>query len=218
MTAGPPLFFIHVPKTGGTSIRSAIRGKYGLSAIPEQFMQAEAFRALNEGGCVTGGHNSPDQLSVLRGHPYFNEATGFMVVRNPWDRAASLWRYHRDISKGPWTFDSFGTFCETLRRRSKSWQISNISARERLAPQAEWFDFALIDHVLKFETLREDWDEMWLALGREMPKLMHHNTFAEHSGQDSYQSYKDIYTPELVDLVGDLYSADIDTWGYTFDG
>jgi hypothetical protein len=30
-------------------------------------------------------------------------------------------------------------------------------------------------------------------------------------------SYRDIYTPETIQIVADWYKKDIDTWGYDFD-
>ena len=30
-------------------------------------------------------------------------------------------------------------------------------------------------------------------------------------------TYKDLYTPETIQIVADWYQKDIDTWGYDFD-
>jgi hypothetical protein len=84
------VIFIWIPKCAGTSIYTVLK-KYGCQKLREN----KEFRNFKNHGWVTFGHVSINYL-LSKGfveRDYFNEAFKFCVVRNPWDRFVSIYKY-----------------------------------------------------------------------------------------------------------------------------
>ena len=61
---------------------------------------------------------------------------------------------------------------------------------------------------IRFENLNEDLCKYFNVAAMSRAR----NVTALNPG-----SYKDLYTPETIQIVADWYQKDIDTWGYDFD-
>tara|TARA_R110002020_G_scaffold181520_1_gene376571 strand:+ start:13732 stop:14613 length:882 start_codon:yes stop_codon:yes gene_type:complete len=105
-----PIFFAHIPKTAGTTIKEY----FGLPI--EGHMTMQDFLLASKCGDIDSGVNADaaedqiidfvakiNKLSELVNMPCFEIAFKFSFVRNPWDRAVSIYEFHKD------DFD-FGTF------------------------------------------------------------------------------------------------------------
>ena len=68
--------FIHIPKTGGTSIGDVLKVNYG----GHQCIQYNRHHTLSE---------------LLHKYPKCNEYIKFSVVRNPWDKMVSQFEYSK---------------------------------------------------------------------------------------------------------------------------
>ena len=142
------VIFVHVPKSGGTSIGTWLGGT--------QFI----------------GHPT---LETLKEHAEDRDQFTFAVVRNPWDRAVSGWHYlfHKPdketifqtyIDKGTPTFEEFVTSLETVRT-DDVWFTG-------ATPQCAWFRSG-IDAVLNFHNLENEFGAVQRGLGdlRPLPHL-----------------------------------------------
>jgi hypothetical protein len=67
------LIFIHIARTGGTSIETALVGK------DWWFFDAQT------------KHISAKQARMFYGEELWKSYTKFSVIRNPWDRIISMW-------------------------------------------------------------------------------------------------------------------------------
>ena len=67
------LIFIHIARTGGTSIEASLVGKDWWLVDP------------------SSKHISAKQARDLYGKDIWEAYTKFSVVRNPWDRVVSMW-------------------------------------------------------------------------------------------------------------------------------
>ena len=177
--------FVEVPKTGSTAATIHLRdkgkwfqnGSKGTKAIP--------------GTGFTGRHSYPNE--VTRRH--FDElgVTVYGVVRNPWDRMASLWR-----ASAPGTT----SFLEYMRTgKFKHGPIDIMTCQQRT-----WLQN--VDHVIRYEELERTWDQMAFQFGHlpigPLPKVNVSKSRAEPD-----------WTQEELDIVADRFALDIATYGYT---
>jgi hypothetical protein len=132
--------FIHVPKTGGTSISTALgRDMYHHSGVP----------ALH-GDNPT--HLTARDVRDFVGPSSWAKMFSFAVIRNPWDRVVSLYRAF-DRAKGTTaTFDEWFSKVE--------WK--DIQQWYRIADEA---DEPIVSFVVRYERLQEDFNVICHQLG-----------------------------------------------------
>lgn len=98
-----PLFSLHVPKTAGTSFRNDLEAWFGRDRLHFHYRgdqgEAPTKAQLRPGLCVHGHFNRLRGIGVRQ---YYPEADQFIVVlREPYDRFVSTWRYlHFQIRSG----------------------------------------------------------------------------------------------------------------------
>ena len=196
---GREIIFIHSPKTAGTSIWTRI------GRIP------------GVGGLVT--HNSVHAWREVGGDERYDAAFKFSVVRNPYDKLLSAWT--RYTTMGP-----DNPYWESERdHRNYVFQMSgpevsferfvmNFSLRHEIShfvPQCSWLANEQgkldVDHIIRFENLTEDWAAMCKELPLSVDALPHEN-------KTDHAEWQDVYTPEMIERVNELYSMDFDNLGY----
>ena len=81
-------------------------------------------------------------------------------------------------------------------------------------PQCDWVAVEnrvlLVDELLRYETLEEDWNEFSARFGLNA-ELAHRNVSRE---ERDYRSY---YSSRWYDVVCEYYKDDLDAFGYSFD-
>jgi chondroitin 4-sulfotransferase 11 len=191
--------FIHVPKAAGTSISHALYGRF------------------------TGHVRAVD---VLRwGSSAVNSLPRVAVVRNPWDRLVSAYRFIKRGGGvgGP---DAGGVW------RPEQYQIPEFETFERFVndwlaprnprtldfvfqPQSDFFcdkrGQVAVDHLGRFEDI-----ENTHAYLREKVPTLPPLRRSNRSGEPV--DYRTFYTPELADRIRKIYTEDIELLGYNFDG
>lgn len=125
-----PVLFVHIPKTGGQSIKQHFNMQESCHLTAQQFLSS-----INSGDVpITINRDcTAEYLKTLRGrlkdmsehqqHPY-KEALKFGIVRNPWDRFLSIYHYHRHNFGG---LGSFEDFIHSFVGRSHSIIDTNLS-------------------------------------------------------------------------------------------
>lgn len=190
MTRTKKLLFIHIPRNAGKSIASALR------------------RELN-GKKVAWEHAKLKDVNFsTRG------LTKFCVVRNPYERMVSLWKYivHEKVTYEP-----------RKGKRRKSSELEEIGFSRWLieygkrshdivttdTPQYSWMTRhgrIKMDHVIRFENLVEEFTQVTGLSKKHLPQ--YHRT--EH------RAYQEYYTPESREFVDRLFAKDIKKWGFKF--
>lgn len=192
------LIFVHIPKTGGTSIMKALR-PYGLKG--------------------SGHIQLSRELSVHKiGRPKRARYTVFCVSRNPWDLVVSNYSYIK-MEKSYWhSLDgttNYGVhpdyeFVKDLSFKEFVYALKDkkIKSKYNTLPQTYWIN-RKVDKVLRFENLNEDFKALCKEVGLDKVELPHLN-------KSTHKSYKDFYDDELIEIVRKLYHKDIETFGYEF--
>ena len=176
--------FVEVPKTGSSSIRSIIGhpGKPHLNIC----------QIANE-------------IAVEKFDSYFK----FGFVRNPWDRAVSLYERKQGLQlKSKMTFDEFIEWMKF----SSSTCIHPVPHRYQL----DWFvnphGDVIVNFIGKFENLQDDWGKVSSRLGinRELPKL--------NVNPEKIRHYTEYYSDKTRKIILERFAVDIEYFNYEFEG
>lgn len=183
---------IHIPKTGGASIRNGFfKGEYegpALGMIPEEW------------------------------EPCFK----FCFVRNPFDRLVSAWKmFTSGMSNTKWEFPGDAkpetglrqfmdiVMDESIPYDSKKRERWDVKIRHHAIPQTHPFNcLHLADFVGRFENLRADFKKICDRLGIE-GELPHWNK----TDHESYQKYFDAETRSLAEQY---FAEDLKVLDYQF--
>lgn len=193
------LIFIHIMKTGGTSVTSALT-KAGFSP---------------RSNYKPSKHETAETLVSKMGYETFQTYRKMTVVRNPYDRAVSWWKWssqprimNKVIGKGKvpeyvkeiWP-KSFAGFIKSLE---------DIAGYRRLQFETVQYNGRLeVDYLFYFEEFKNLNQKIGDLVGAELklPHLLRSNR--EH--------YKKYYNSETQELVANFYRKDFVEFGYSFD-
>jgi chondroitin 4-sulfotransferase 11 len=198
------VLFVHVSRTGGTSIKMSM--EIGLNKLSN--LGSSQHAPLCEARAELG--------------ELFDSTYKFAIVRNPWDRLVSWYSFISSISIVPdldsvsqadpdashWKeFDAY--LDETLVRKCSidGEQRLELSQFHQLADSQGKL---LIDGLGRFESLAEDMPRLLGEAKLRCPPLKTLN-------QSSHQHYSAYYSDYGRQLVEELLKDDVDCFGYQFD-
>lgn len=203
-----PFIFIHIPKTAGISISRVI------DSYAQRKLHIRNFdMPISSNKGINIGHISLFALlksgNLRKG--YYNKAFKFCFVRNPWDRAVSLFEFLN--RRGIVNHNKFKNFLYELRDKGISpIGLMNVSDNSQCNQQVEWIinnKKCVADFVGRFEQLQRDFDKLCDLLGMPRKRLPKENVTRR-------KKYNHYYNTETRKLVGRLYDRDIDYFKYTF--
>jgi hypothetical protein len=190
--------FVHIWKTGGTSIRSALT----------RF-------------CITDLFTFHPMLSEIipcvRDHERFFR---FAFVRNPWDLQVSLYHFILQYEirtagqLGPHPYraqvDALGSFDAYIH-----WAVGEGAVLEGRRNQVEFLrdlkgDLG-VNFVGRFERLQEDFGQVCEMVGLQPIRL-------DHKFKTERRRYQEYYTLETRQIVGDRFAEDCRAFDYNFEG
>ncbi|MEL7310232.1 MAG: sulfotransferase family 2 domain-containing protein [Pseudomonadota bacterium] len=185
--------FVHITKSAGTSVALALFGH-----LPY--------------------HHTARDYRVIYGRKTFAEYFKFAFVRNPWDRLYSAYSY---LQGGGWNEDDqvwaeqylscFSSFEQFVTMAfSRDWLDKHLHFKPQIEFIGDRRGVPLIDHLMYFETIAEDFNGVAARLGLDA-RLEHRNPSAR-------AGYREVYTPAMREIVADVYAQDIECFGYEFDG
>jgi hypothetical protein len=166
-------------------------------------------------GMVTFGHMRYAELLECGIIPvsFHDRSLKFTFVRNPYDRAVSLYIYlkRKGVLHGR---TSFETFAHLIRDRCfPHVGLYNMSGLGQCNPQVDWiFDrnkFCLVDHVFRFEKLDEELKQ--LADMLNIPCVVH-----KENQSNRRSDYKEYYTGESKKIIQSFYEHDLDRFKYVW--
>jgi len=187
--------FVHINKTGGTSISNVLRR----FAPNDTFNKHEMIHEIpkNSKKSFLNQDNISNQLKD--GVDYFK----FTFVRNPWDRCVSNFFWHR--KRYPEKRHAKMSFEDYLDDLDSDWTTSYN--------QIDWLvdrsGKICLDFIGRFENLEEDFSKVCVALGIKNDKLPHVN-------KSPHRSYRTYYDKDGLIKVKRFYKRDIEYFNYKF--
>ena len=197
------LIFVHIPKTGGTSILN-------LLGLWQKHRSANLRTLFGEFGPFDLQHLTLSQLRQFLTEGEMTSYCKFAFVRNPWDRAVSgaLWQA-RFSEMGIRDLRDYVDWAERVighgaRRPSDAHAMPQsafvVSADRSLG----------VDHLGRFEEYRTDLEAIlgrFLTMSYQLPYKLQ---------QTQRGHYRDYYHGDLQTRVAKLYAEDAQRFGYAF--
>ena len=211
--------FIHIPKNAGMTIRrSPMLNNRIMLAGSNIHKSPEYSQAVLDKMNSLGDHHGFEHARWRDVHPSIRDRNNaFAVIRNPWDRVVSRYFFakkvievEKKVSKEYADVSSFEAFLEERHK----WGSEKYMWHRAVRGWYPAFDHVSDDSgrvrcdIIRFENLNDDLCEYFNIV--EMSKAR--NVTAINSG-----TYRDVYTPETIQVVADWYKKDIEHWGYDFD-
>lgn len=213
LSTGRRYLFIHIPKTGGTSLALALEAR----AMKDDIMLGDTPKALKRRGRVreaqTRGrlwkHSTRADIEGLVPDVVLAGLFTFTMVRNPWDRVVSYyhWLKEQDFDHPAVTlakrvpFDGFLTDA-ALQASLRDWPAA------RYFQDGQGRDAGGL--CIRLEHFASDAAPLFDHLGFDLT-LPVVNRSAREEGYGAY------YSPALRDVVARCCAEDIARFGYDFD-
>jgi len=177
--------FIHINKTGGSSIEKALN-------IPTE--HKTALEKIEEIGIKS-----------------WNKKLTFTVIRNPWDKVVS--QYHYRVSTNQTNLrDNPVEFKEWVNLVYGEQDSYYYDTPKMFLPQLDWITDhngkILIDAIIRFENLQNDFNDILAKLGRTKT--------LPHIKKSKRGNYREYYDEETIEIVRNWFMEDIDKFDYQF--
>ena len=212
ISPGRNLIFVHIPKTGGTSLALALEGR----AMKDDILIGDTPKARRRRkrlkGVASRGrlwkHSTLSDIEGLVSPAFIAGAFTVTLVRNPWDRLVSYYHWLRAQS-----------FDHPAVQVAKALDFSGFLAHPdmqraiRAMPYAAYMTGS--DGVertslyIRLEAFAEEAAPLWAHLGFKL-ELPHENA-SKRPGD-----YRAAYSEADAALVGQLCAEDIARFGYRF--
>lgn len=199
--------FVHVPKTGGTSI---------------SFMLNEYSRGRCED--FGGQHDIVFMAYKQMADMDFTKRFKFGFVRNPFDREVSNYFFHAVANNQlsisfedwvKWRYDEMYDSVSIIQFPDRDTYYYNKGFAK--TPQIGFFvdnkGNNLMDFIGRFETIEQDWATVAEKLGMPTVVLPRDNVSHDRDSVD----YRKYYTPEVVDIITKAHALDLQIFNYDFE-
>lgn len=206
--------FIHIPKTGGTSMALALEARAGkddimLGDTPKALKRRARVQDVAASGRLWK-HSTLYDIGGLVTEAQIASAKVFAMVRNPWDRLVSYyhWLQIQNFHHEAVRIAKTRTFSEFLNHKhTKATLLANPYGRYVTGADGK----EKCDLFVRLEHLDEDLPKLEELIDLRLAPFPHENATERGAAYQGYYSLAD------RDLVGDLAAQDIVRFGYRFD-
>jgi hypothetical protein len=209
--------FVHIAKTGGTSVRSALRryrwsGRYGPALFTASLM-SQMTRPRHRLGVKFPRHAKAIAAKEMLPAEVFERLFKFVFVRNPWDLQVSSW--HHIAREKPQVVAGVRTFADFLKLKFDPERpfdyMLDISRELQSDYIVDLHGRTIVDFIGRYEHLQGDFDTACDRIAIPRVALPHDRRAVD---RDDYRRYYDDATRALV---AKHYAPDIERLGYTFE-
>ena len=207
--------FVHIAKTGGTSIRRALKRLHWSDpySIPIPLVNGLTRTLKYKTGAKFPRHAKGIAAYECIGEPFWSELFKFTFVRNPWDLQVSS--YHHIRREVPHVMESIEGFPQFIRWKLDPERPYQYHVDTSIELQSDYLvdlrGKVIVDFLGRYERLQEDFDEVCGRIGiprRELPEKRK----AKDRG-----AYREYYDDETAEMVARHFRRDIEEFGYRFD-
>ncbi|MEJ2619837.1 MAG: sulfotransferase family 2 domain-containing protein [Candidatus Thiodiazotropha sp.] len=208
--------FVHIAKTGGTSVRSALQPLrwrdpwYYPMFLCSRFSHLSGHRI----GTKFPRHSRIVAAKELLPEAFFDKLFKFAIVRNPWDLQVSS--YHHIRRERPHLITHIKGFDHFIRWKLDPQRLYQYHVDTSIQSQLDYLidlqGKILVNFIGHYENLAEDFKSITTQLQIDGISLPH-----KRRATDRSKDYREYYTDDLAELVGNHFKRDIEAFGYHFD-
>lgn len=207
--------FVHIAKTGGTSVRSALTGyRYqGRCALPMFIANKLDQLCAHRIGTKFPRHAKAIAAYEMLPKELYKGLYKFVFVRNPWDlQVSSYFHLRREHPALLASVPDFKAFLLLKFDPHRTWNYLLDTSLERQRDYLiDLHGKVIVDFIGHYETLQEDFDYVCQQLGIKPIPLPHKRKATK---REDYRCY---YDDTSAAWVAEHYRADIELFGYQFD-
>ena len=205
---------IDIPKTATRSLRETLLPQNVIDIVGDPNFNADFYQ-----------HGTAMQCSesLQKLNKNFSDYFSFVIVRNPWDRYYSFFKYFKEYAEKYKNKDASikwntleitqGKLCEELfANKTDEIVLRNIIINNPC--QSDYYadekTEIMVSHIAKFENLNKEFELLCNQVNVNYFPLFHGNKSVIKS------SYYNIYTKETINLVAEKEKNVIQLKGYTY--
>lgn len=207
--------FVHIAKTGGTSIRAALNRYRWRDPYYIPFAVCSRLSSLfgHRLACKLPRHAKAVAAREMLPREVFDRLFKFAFVRNPWDLQVSSWHHIRrerpHLLAG---IDDFATFLRWKLDPERPYQFHIDTSIELQSDYLlDLHGNVIVDFIGRYESLADDFAEVCTRIGMKPPPLPERRKATDRT------YYRDYYTEETARLVAEHFARDIKMFGYAFE-
>ena len=208
--------FVHIAKTGGTSVRAALQGRrwadpwYWPMFLCSRFSHLSGHRI----GTKLPRHAKVIAAKELLPKAWFDALFKFAFVRNPWDLQVSS--FHHIRRERPQFLGNHDNFADFLRWKLDPARPYQFHVDTSIELQTDYLidlrGDIVVDFIGRYERLHEDFDEACRRIGLRNVTLPH-----RREAKDRARDYRGYYDDVTAELVAQHFARDLELLGYRFD-
>ena len=204
--------FIHVDRTGGTSVSRTLDAfSYNMSDIERLYVALRRRLGFSTDNYrwkrFSTQHVTARELKAQYPREIFDNYFKFAFVRNPWDWLVSI--YYARLQHPAHPEYELAKYLNSFEKYAV-WWVRNKRTRQ-IDYLVDEQGSLLLDFVGKFERLEEDFAHICKVLGIQA-SLPHHNT-ARYRAEKNYHKY---YSQDTKMMIAEACQDDIEYFNYTF--
>lgn len=208
--------FVHIAKTGGTSVRAALQGlrwrdpwyypMFLCSRLSHLSGHRLAAKLPRHAKIVAAQEMLPQE--------FFDDLFKFAFVRNPWDLQVSS--FHHIRRERPHLLAGHDTFASFLRWKLDPERPYQFHLDTSIELQSDYLidlhGRVLVDFIGRYENLGEDFATVCRRIGTPRRSLPH-----RRRATDRAKDYRSYYDDGTARLVAEHFARDIELLDYRFE-
>ncbi|MEN8174891.1 MAG: sulfotransferase family 2 domain-containing protein [Pseudomonadota bacterium] len=208
--------FVHIAKTGGTSVRAALRGLLWRDPLYYVAWPCHRLSHLTGHRIATKFPRHARIIAAREMLPaeYFDGLFKFAFVRNPWDLQVSS--FHHIRRERPHLLGDHEDFESFLRWKLDPDRPYQFHIDTSIQLQSDYLvdlhGRLLTNFIGRYENLQEDFVQICENIGVGHLRLPH-----KRQARDRRSDYRSYYTEETAGLVAGHFKRDIELLDYRFD-